>query len=63
MGEDVPPGERPEELDADLSDVRDLRFVLPPLERRPFAGKEEKTLAIRRMIRQAERERAADDEA
>jgi hypothetical protein len=59
MGEDMPPGERQEELDADLFDVRDLRFVLPPLERAPFAGKEEKTKAILRVIRQAERERAA----
>jgi hypothetical protein len=59
MGEDLPPGERPEELDADLFDVRDLRFVLPPLERRPFACKEEKAKAILRMIRQAEGERSA----
>ena len=55
----MPPGERPEELDADLFDVRDLRFVLPPLERPPFASKEEKAQAILRMIRQAERERSA----
>jgi hypothetical protein len=59
MGEDGPPGERHDDLDADLFDVRDLRFVLPPLERPPFATKEEKTRAIVRMIRQAERERAA----
>jgi hypothetical protein len=59
MGEDVPPGERPEELDMDPFDVRDLRFVLPPLERPPFADKAEKAKAIVRMIRQAERERAS----
>jgi len=63
MEEDVPPGERPEELDADLFDVRDLRYVLPPLERMPFAGKEEKARAILRMIRQAERERATGEDA
>jgi hypothetical protein len=62
MGEELPPGERHEEPDADLFDVRDLRFVLPPTERPPFAGKEEKTKAILRMIRQAERERAAGQE-
>lgn len=56
----MPPGERPEELDADLFDVRDLRYVLPPLERPPFASKEEKAKAILRMIQQAERERSAD---
>ena len=55
----MPPGERPDELDVDLFDVRDLRFVLPPLERAPFAGKQEKANAILRMIRQAERERAS----
>jgi len=59
MGEGVPPGERPEELGPDAFDVRDLRFVLPPLERGPFANKAEKTAAILRLIRQAERERAA----
>ena len=58
MGEDVPPGERQEELDADAFDVRDLHFVLPPLERRPFADKAEKARAVLHMIRQAERERA-----
>jgi len=63
MGEDLPPGERHEELDADLFDVRDLRFVLPPLERRPFADKQERTRAILRLIRQAERERAAGGDA
>jgi hypothetical protein len=59
MEEEMPPGERQEEPDADVFDMRDLRFVLPPLERRAFAGKEEKTRAILRVIRQAERERAA----
>jgi hypothetical protein len=63
MGEDVPPGERQEDLDADQFDVRDLRFVLPPLERRPFADTEEKTRAILRVIRQAERERAGGDDS
>jgi hypothetical protein len=62
MGEETPPGERREELDADLFDVRDLRFVLPPLERRPFADKDEKARAILRMIRQAERERAGGED-
>ena len=46
-----------------LFDVRDLRFVLPPLERPPFASKEEKAQAILRMIRQAERERATGGDA
>ena len=55
----MPPGERQEELDADAFDVRDLHFVLPPLERRPFADKAEKARAVLHMIRQAERERAA----
>ena len=54
MGEDGPPGERQEELDADLFDVRDLRFVLPPLERPPFAEQGgEGDAPILHVIRQA----------
>lgn len=48
--------EPPEEI---APDPRECPFELPPLERPPFADADEKMLAIRRVIEQAERERAA----
>jgi hypothetical protein len=46
---------QPEEIDAD---PRESRFVLPPVERAPFADRGERARAVRRMLEQAERERA-----
>ena len=42
------------------ADPRESPFELPPLDRTPFADAVEKALAIRRVIEQAERERAAE---
>lgn len=42
-----------------VADPRECLFELPPLERTPFADSAEKALAVRRVIEQAERERAA----
>ncbi|WP_411277639.1 hypothetical protein [Gaiella sp.] len=56
MGEDVAARGPHEELAAD---PRESVFELPPLERMPFADSVEKRLAVRRVIEQAERERAA----
>jgi hypothetical protein len=55
-GNDVA-GEEPHEEIA--ADPRESPFELPPLERTPFADADEKTMAVRRVIEQAERERAA----
>lgn len=56
MGEDVAAEGRPEEIGPD---PRESRFELPPIEQAPFADAAAKKLAIRRVIEQAERERAA----
>jgi hypothetical protein len=57
MGEDLSPEGRPGEMEPDEGESR---FVLPPVERAPFAGRREKARAVLRVIEQAERERAAD---
>jgi hypothetical protein len=49
--------EQPEEL---ARDPRESQFELPPLVRRPFADNDEKALAVRRVIEQAERERTSE---
>ena len=41
------------------ADPRESKFELPPLEHEPFADDAGKKLAVRRVIEQAERERAA----
>lgn len=41
------------------ADPRESKFELPPIEHAPFANDAEKALALRRVIEQAERERAA----
>ena len=41
-------------------DPRESAFELPPIDGRPFSGDGDKERAIRRVIEQAERERAAD---
>jgi hypothetical protein len=41
------------------ADPRESKFELPPIEHAPFAERAEKALAVRRVIEQAERERAA----
>ena len=56
MGEDVVAGGQREEIAAD---PRESKFELPPIEHAPFADDAEKKLAVRRVIEQAERERAA----
>ncbi len=56
MGEDVAAGEPHEE---GIVDPRECPFELPPLERAPNADAADKALAVRRVIAQAERERAA----
>ncbi len=56
MGEDVAAEGPHEEIAAD---PRESPFELPPLERAPFADADEKAMAVRRVIAQAERERAA----
>jgi hypothetical protein len=56
MGEDVAAGGPQEES---VVDPRESPFELPPLERTPYADAAEKAHAIRQVIEQAERERAA----
>jgi hypothetical protein len=56
MGEDVTAGGPYEEIEPD---PRESEFELPPIDHAPFAGDAEKKLAIRRVIEQAEHERAA----
>ena len=41
------------------ADPRESKFELPPIELGPSAERAEKALAVRRVIEQAERERAA----
>ena len=41
------------------ADPRESEFELPPIEHAPFATDAEKKLAVRRVIEQAEQERAA----
>ena len=48
--------EQPEEIAAD---PRECRFELPPLDGHPFADAREKAQAVRRIVEQAERERAS----
>ena len=56
MGEEVAAEGPLEEMAAD---PRESKFELPPIEHAPFAGDAEKKLAVRRVIEQAEWERAA----
>ena len=56
MGEDGVAGEPHEEI---VVDPRESMYELPPIEQAPFADAAEKKLAVRRVIEQAERERAA----
>ena len=56
MGDDVAAEGTGDEIAAD---PRECLFELPPLERTRFADDAEKMLAVRRVIEQAERERAA----
>ena len=56
MGEDVVAGGQREEIAAD---PRESKFELPPIEHAPHATEAEKSQALRRVIEQAERERAA----
>lgn len=58
MGEDVAAGGPYEEIEAD---PRESKFELPPIDHAPFADDAEKRLAVRRVIEQAERERAATE--
>ena len=55
-GKNVAVEEPHEEIAAD---PRESRFELPPIEHAPFATDAEKARAVRRVIEQAERERAA----
>jgi len=48
-----------EPLEEIAADPRESEFELPPIEHAPFADDAEKRLAVRRVIEQAERERAA----
>ena len=56
MGEQDGVEEQPEEI---VADPRECRFELPPLDGSPFTDAQEKTRAVRRVIEQAERERAS----
>ena len=56
MGEDVAAGEPDDEIEAD---PRESEFELPPIDGAPFADNAEKAQAVRRVIEQAEQERAA----
>jgi hypothetical protein len=56
MGEDSAAEGTQEET---IVDPRESRFELPPIEGTPFADSAEKRMAVRRVIEQAERERAA----
>ena len=55
-GENVAVDEPHEEI---VADPRECPFELPPFEQPPIADSAAKALAIRRIITQAERERAA----
>ena len=55
MGEQEGVDEEPEIV----ADPRECRFELPPLDGSPFTDAREKTRAVRRVIEQAERERAS----
>ena len=58
MGEREPPDEeRQEEIDVSADESP---FVLPPLERAPLAGRDERVRALLLVIEQAERERAGE---
>ena len=54
------PDERHTEIEPD---PRESPFELPPIDGRPFANDAEKARAIRRVIEQAERERASSPAA
>jgi hypothetical protein len=54
------PEEEHLEIDAD---PRESPFELPPIDCLPFAGDAEKAQAIRRIVEQAERERASSPNA
>ena len=56
MGKQEGVEEQPEEI---VADPRECRFELPPLDGSPFADAQEKERAVRRVIEQAERERAS----
>ena len=56
MGEQDGVEEQPEEIAAD---PRECPFELPPLDGSPFTDAQEKARAVRRVIEQAERERAS----
>jgi hypothetical protein len=56
MESEVSADEPPVEIEPD---PRESPFELPPIDGRPFADAGAKTLAIRRVIEQAERERAS----
>ena len=51
--------ERKEPSDEVEPDPRESPYELPPLDRKPFANKSEKANAVRRVIEQAEQERAS----
>ena len=55
MGEQEGVDEEPEIV----ADPRECRFELPPLDGSPFTDAHEKVRAVRRVIEQAERERAS----
>lgn len=58
MGERMPPDEEWQgEIEANAGESP---FVLPPLERAPLAGRDEKVRALLLVIEQAERERAGE---
>jgi hypothetical protein len=59
MGETAAAGEPHEES---IVDPRECPFELPPLERTPNADARENARAVRRVVAQAERERAAGAE-
>ena len=48
--------EQPEEI---VADPRECRYELPPLDGSPFVSMREKAQAVRRVVEQAERERAS----
>jgi hypothetical protein len=52
--------EEEEQSDDVARDPRESPYELPPLVRPPFANAGEKAQAVRRVIEQAERERASD---
>ncbi len=56
MGKQDGVEEQPEEI---VADPRECRFELPPLDGSPFTDAQEKARAVRRVIEQAERERAS----